>query len=302
VNFLSQQQKPNGQMVLSAPDEMKATETWMFSGKPVSVRRRRLHMTISPALAANWLEHANTNNRNLSETTVTQYACDMLDGRWFDNGDAIRFRKDGVLLDGQHRLKACVEAKLPFNTDVIFGLEAAARDTIDIGRVRTAANIVQFEGTANSIKACALAHMLIIHREVGIQRMNNAGAKPTKTKVIQLVRSDSRIPVVAGHLANSRAVPPRVAAFCYYLFSEQDVEKCEKFFRDLSSGVGLDVTSPVYHLRERLNNNRNAKAKLPMLEIIALFFKAWVAYRDGKQVRVLRWSSGGATPEAFPEL
>ena len=55
-------------------------------------------------------------------------------------------------------------------------------------------------------------------------------------------------------------------------------------------------------LRERLRTNSAGKAKLPLLEIVALFFKAWIAYQNGKQVKCLRWNNGGANPEKFPEI
>jgi hypothetical protein len=91
-------------------------------------------------------------------------------------------------------------------------------------------------------------------------------------------------------------------ACCYYLFSGQNSELAEQFFDRLASGAGLTKHDPVYLLRERLRTNSAGKAKLPLLEIVALFFKAWIAYRNGKQVKCLRWNNGGANPEKFPEI
>jgi hypothetical protein len=187
---------------------------------------------------------------------------------------------------------------------VIFGLPVSAKGTIDIGRERSSAHIAGFDGVKNAANACALAAMLLIHRKYGIQRMNNLECKPTKTQIVQLAKNDPRIAIVAGHAAmwGKKMAAPRAMTFCYYLFAEQDHAKTEKFFAELLSGVGLTSTSPTYQLRERLIANRSAKAKLPLLEVIALFFKAWIAYRSGKQVRVLRWTTTGATPQAFPEI
>jgi hypothetical protein len=77
---------------------------------------RRMRMMVTPELAKQWLE-ANTHNRPLSEELVIAYMVDMLDGRWQYNGDAIRFDHTGRLIDGQHRLHACIEAGVPFETD-----------------------------------------------------------------------------------------------------------------------------------------------------------------------------------------
>jgi hypothetical protein len=32
----------------------------------------------------------------------------------------------------------------------------------------------------------------------------------------------------------------------------------------------------------------------------ALFIKAWNAYREGREVSLLKWNPGGARPEEFP--
>jgi hypothetical protein len=90
--------------------------------------------------------------------------------------------------------------------------------------------------------------------------------------------------------------------FCYYLFSAQNPGLAETFFSQLEGGTGLTERNPVYLLRERLRTNSVGKAKLPLLEIIALFFKAWIAYRSGKPVKCLRWNNSGANPEKFPEI
>ena len=110
--------------------------------------------------------------------------------------------------------------------------------------------------------------------------------------------------MVAGHAKNMgrTLASPRVMAFCYYLFSAQNPDLAERFFNHLASGAGLSEHSPVYLLRERLRTNSAGKAKLPILEIIALFFKAWIAYRNGKSVKCLRWNNSGANPEKFPEI
>lgn len=265
----------------------------------------RVRMTITPELAQQWLETTNTHNRKTSETHWTQLAIDMIEGRWRYNGDAIRFGSHGLLLDGQHRLMACVEAKMPFETDVILGLDPEVMSTIDHPKVRTAADIAHLNGVENAVKACALASLLLVHRKYGIQRMASSACYPTKTEVTALVASQPRIPRVAGRAASwgRNLAAPRIIAFCYYLFSEQDAGLADQFFAQLSEGANLSKDNPVFRLRERLVGNSMAKAKLPPVEVIALFFKAWIAYRDGKPVKVLRWSGdSGVYAEPFPTL
>lgn len=264
----------------------------------------RLRMLVTPAMAKHWLETTNVRNRPLSEMHWTKLWLDIAEERWRYNGEPISFGSNGALLNGQHRLKACAEGDTPIDTDVIFGLDPEAMSTIDIGKVRTAANIAHLDGIQNAVVACAAAHLILLHENGGIQQLGNKQVEPSKTKVNERVRTDHTISDIAGRAAGMGRglASPRVMAFCYYLFSAQNPELAEQFFDRLASGAGLSKYDPVYQLRERLRTNSAGKAKLPLLEIVALFFKAWGAYRNGKPVKCLRWNNGGANPEKFPEI
>ena len=259
---------------------------------------------MTPAMAKHWLETANTNNRPLKELDWMKIWLDIMEGRWQYNGEPISFGSNGALLNGQHRLKACAESGVALDTDVIFGLDPEARSTMDIGSVRTAADIAHLEGTENATAACAAAYLILIHEKGGIQQLRNQRLVPSKTKVNERVRTDSRISEVAGRASGlgRGLASPRVMTFCYYLFSGQDPDLSDRFFKQLASGANLAQNSPVYRLRERLRTNAAAKAKLPIVEIIALFFKAWIAYRKGEPVKCLRWCNTGPSPEKFPEI
>ena len=273
--------------------------TLLKAAKPVRIR-----MLVTPDQARAWLETTNINNRPLRESDWMKIWLDILENRWKYNGEPISFGSNGALLNGQHRLKACAESDLPIDADVIFGLDPAARDTIDIGRVRTAGDIAHLDGVENSTATCAAAYLLLVHEKGGIQQLGNQRVTPSKTKVNERVRNDPRISEVAGRSSNlgRGLASPRVVAFCYYLFSEQRPDLADRFFSQLASGANLDKNSPVYRLRERLRTNAAGKAKLPVREIVALFFKAWIAYRNNEPVKCLRWHNSGDNPEKFPEI
>jgi len=260
-------------------------------------------MLVTPQIAGQWLER-NLHNRPLSDTLVITYAVDMLDGRWQYNGDAIRFDTDGNLIDGQHRLKACAEAGVPFETDVIFGLAPEAIRTIDIGKARTAGHIAHLEGVQNAAASCAVAALIVLHQKHGIQYLNDPRCQPTKPQIVEASR---RMPgmeaaVAKARLLGRRIAAPRILGFCYWAFAEQNRGLADRFFDELAHGLNLSPDNPVYHLRERLLTDRRAKAKLPQLGIIALFFKAWISYRDNRPLRKLFWKTDGPAPEKFPDI
>ena len=68
---------------------------------------------ITPKTAEKYLEQNTNNYRRMNRNKVSIYARDMKNGSWQTNGEAIKFNKRGELVDGQHRLKAIMEADVP---------------------------------------------------------------------------------------------------------------------------------------------------------------------------------------------
>jgi hypothetical protein len=279
----------------------------MPTGSPVTSGPLRIRMMVTPEQAEQWLASANHRNRPLMETHALRIAMDIDEGRWKYQGDAIRFAVDGSLLDGQHRLKAVAIAGKPIDTDVVLGLPLDVMDCIDTGcSIRTAAQVSGLRGLHNSAACCAIAALLLVHKKHGIERMNNPRFNPTKTQVIDAalhLPGISEAATVSTRKGLSKLCAPSRTGFCYYLFARQDKVAAERFFAELASGSNLSTTNPAYHLRERLVDNVADKAKLSALHVIALFFRAWINYRNGKPMRILKtWKTDGPSPEKFPDI
>lgn len=105
--------------------------------------------TITPKLAQELLS-ANTGNRSISRGLVSKYARDMKEGRWAYNGSAILVADTGKLLDGQHRLLACVSADKPFQSLIVRGLPESIMATVDAGRKRSASDMLGMGGVTNA--------------------------------------------------------------------------------------------------------------------------------------------------------
>lgn len=114
---------------------------------------------ITPAVAAVMLSK-NPANRPIKKGHVEAMARDMANGRWQTNGDAIRLNGDGSLIDGQHRLTACVEAGVPFETVVISGLPSNVRATIDGGAKRTHGDRLAMIGIANANTVASITRLV----------------------------------------------------------------------------------------------------------------------------------------------
>lgn len=118
-------------------------------------------MTITPQIAKEWLQR-NMVNRRISESRVNQYATDMRLNSWQLNYEAIKFSKNGKLIDGQHRLMACAKANVPFVTYVLFGIEDGIT-LFDRGRNRSEADILTIEGIGKELASKNIVAVAKLH-------------------------------------------------------------------------------------------------------------------------------------------
>jgi len=116
--------------------------------------------TITPTMAKTILLK-NNYNRKIKPYQVESLTRDILSGNWKENGDAIRVMKDGTLLDGQHRLMACINADLPIKSILVTNLQDDVMPTIDSGIKRTYNDQLVLRGISYSGQvAAAIAHMI----------------------------------------------------------------------------------------------------------------------------------------------
>lgn len=257
-------------------------------------------MTITPEQAADILAQRNTHNRTVSALHVDRLARDMTNGDFLMNGDAIRFASDGTLLDGQHRLAACVKSGVTIRTVVVWNLPAEAQATMDDGNKRTMAHVLQLDGKGSHAKTVAS----ILRRVIMLERgsLTNTSLSPTKAEMSAYLEAHPEITdaaMVADQVRNARSI--RCAAstlgIAYYLFAAKSRRDADAFFEQLRTGIGLEAGSPVLALRNRLSTDGSTRLATESPEVLAWFIKAWNAYRTGKQVRILRHKSNDRFPE-----
>jgi hypothetical protein len=92
---------------------------------------------VTPSQAARWLDNQNNRNRPVIDAVVKRYARAMKTGRWRLTHQGIAFDQHGLLLDGQHRLWAVVEANVPVDMHVWFNVPADGVMAIDDGKGRS---------------------------------------------------------------------------------------------------------------------------------------------------------------------
>jgi hypothetical protein len=126
--------------------------------------------TITPALAEHIIKTRNGANRKPNTAKIDEYIHAMETKRWPVTGSTIVFSKSGYLLDGQHRLLACIRAEVPLTTFVAFNIPDSAFAMIDIGRKRSNVDAFQIARIPNPNIAASAVRWIMIHEDDPLNR------------------------------------------------------------------------------------------------------------------------------------
>lgn len=255
-------------------------------------------MDITPDVARLLLSK-NDSNRPVRGSRVDHYAEQMKSGKWLFNGDAIRVAEDGTLLDGQHRLMAVVKSGATIKALLITGLDNEVFKTIDQGAKRTPGDIFSLKGIPNATNVAASCNLLLRWHNKNIHWASSVPAAPDE--LLQTYMIDPEGVQAGARLAHrsglKKLVAPAITSFFYVVMKRDRSEGiARQFLEELDSGIVSYKDSPVYVLRERLQDNRASTRKMRRPEIVALFCKAYLKFRDGETAKLIRWKSN----EEFP--
>ena len=253
----------------------------------------------------------NDSNRAVSQRTVNAYAAIMGAGDWALNGESIIVNGDGTLLDGQHRLLACVQSGKSFPSLIVEGVGKETFVTVDSGKTRSLADAMCIEGIPNYTAAAATARCLVAYKQRGTpdtRGLTNLGF--SKRHFIDVYRNEAdliqRGISQANRLRGKMQISKAAVAFSFVTFaSVYDEDLAADFFAGVYDGRGLDKRDPCYVLRERLYRIGSAvQYEMTPVEQAAAMFKAFRAFAHNVEIgpRQLTWRRYGPTAEAFPEV
>ena len=255
-------------------------------------------ITITPEMARKYLER-NTLNRPLSDKRINRYIREFQAGYWKVNGESIKFAKDGRILDGQHRLWACVLSGKSFRTDVRRNLDPKVFATIDCGGMRSGADALSIKQVTNARTiAPAIQH---------IYKYCNDKYKWTNISCnrVQILEFYNQFKEISDSVEYGRhsahLITAAVGTAFHFLFSKVHRTDADAFFYGMATGEFDAGMTAIRFCRERFiksGMDPRRDRKIPTMVKTAMIIKAWNAFHGELAVRVIKYSDS----EAFPEI
>jgi hypothetical protein len=264
--------------------------------------------TINPAKARKYLDTMDK-NRRVRKRVVERYALAMKADQWSLTGEPIIFSTKGVLLDGQHRLHACIEAGVSFRSDVRRGVNAETFADINTGASRTPGDALYIAGFAKT-KLCAAA-IKVIHNlelmEEDDKLRNVRGRDITRQDLLRFMEDHeeelSECARVCDGEGKALLRPPSVFVALRFRFGQSNAMRAQQFFDQLVTGADLSSDNPINKLRNYLIRELSQKNLRRSLEWkVAVTIKCWNAWLRGDSVRQLKFSDDENWPRIYERM
>jgi hypothetical protein len=242
---------------------------------------------IGPKDAAKFLEN-NDDNRSIKWQNLERISNDMTTGRFSLNGESIIISNKGKLLDGQHRLKACVKTGESFVTILVEGVDEAEKTTIDIGSSRALSDILAFSGWPASNTIAATLRILCSHEAGEKVFETRGGRKVSNRQAVAYMRANPKI-IDSLHFCarqSKNIIAPSRLTWLHYLATQNKLrDEVETFISKIGHGIGLSATDPVYHLRTIFLNKKVVRERVETSQALKYITHAWNMSLSGARCR-----------------
>lgn len=265
--------------------------------------------TITPDRARELLACNTENFRKPDDRRVRRFAEEMEKGRWELTGDTIKML-DGVLLDGQHRILACIRSGMSFQTFIAYGIKANAA-TFDRGKPRTVSQYLSHEGISNANEIAALCRNVICHDRGYWAAPSFAIDYYTDSALIEYAMENNAglqasLAIFGSNVKRLKLIPRSLAAVFIHIGSgrvdnPENDDLVSWFWSGFSSGANLSDGDPPLTLRNRLLDNRESKSKMSPSYMRYISTIAWNKTVRGEAATILRVRTVGPAKEKIPD-
>ena len=260
-----------------------------------------MRTTITPQMAQAILKK-NTINRKETPALVYSIAEEIKIGNFVYNGESIIISENGNLMDGQHRLMACVLANKSIEVNLVQGVKEDVMPTIDTGRPRKAADVFSMQNIKDSVSTSAMIRGILerLGKQSRLSTLNRGSFGSLRYSHINLLdfyntHKEVIVPIMEFsniiYRRGARILPgSKIGAFIYLFSYENDSEIAIDFFRELMLGIRIRESNAAQILRNKLINDKISKKKLSPKAKTDNVIKAYRYYADNKNIKRLGFS------------
>jgi hypothetical protein len=258
---------------------------------------------ITPRKAEEYLK-LNKVNRPLSKRLVRDFAEAMRRGEWQVTHQGIALDTDGILVDGQHRLAAIVEAGIPVEITVFTDVPVGTFDVLDTGKKRNAADVLAIEGEKSSVMLAAMVRTVWLYENRPELNWSGGDAGVSNHQIVEALQQHPKLRdfiSVGEHLAAATGLIKSAAGAASYLVSQASPRDLTPWFDGITEGTGLTKGDPRLLFRRVMFAQTRKQAGLVLhrretREHVTLYLKAFNAWATGASLTQLRYSPREAVP------
>jgi hypothetical protein len=246
---------------------------------------------VTPAIAKELLR-TNKSNRVIQTGRVESYKRQMLEGLWKFNGETISISKDGMLLNGQHRLLAIIASGVSIQMIIVEGIDADAFSTIDQGMTRSAGQIFSMAGIKNANSMSSIVNQYLLVKDTKVVAGRTSKNLLNKNQLIECYSNKKALFDNAYHTSMklydsiNRCIKVVPTAVIICMLSEVDEDYCNHFFNTLITPEYLSKNHPCFILRNTLMRHPKPEWRV----LYSHFIKSWNAFLRNQDIKILKYN------------
>jgi hypothetical protein len=286
--------------------------------------------TITPTDANTILERANPGNfRRISDAQRARYVRTMREDGWQLTHQGIAFDTDGMLIDGQHRLRAAVISKTTITVMVFVGMDPTIVRFIDEGKARTANDLLKHLGIHTNTTVAPAVRLILAYKSdnptttyrTGITNSDIAAFVENHPDIVDYARRGGSLQGTprGDGLGTVNGVAMAVMAYLLETTNAADPDTIETFLFGLATGFQrkatpgpstegrllIATTDPRNRVRTWLHGTTDRtgllKNRVPALTQLMLIITAWNHMCAGERPRRLAYDPAALTyPQPAP--
>lgn len=254
----------------------------------LNVKERKAHILKSSKALVQWLLSMNTNNRPIRWSHVEWLVKAIEEGNFCLTGQGIGISKEGVLLDGQHRLIAIEKAEFkPVDLLVVTGLDEGSQIYVDQHAKRSTADMLKLalDQTVTSKMAAIAGFMVKMRQKDGAFQLQSG--KPSLDEIVEYM-SDNAENLGLITLAAGNKTRTGVISALYHYSQKYDANLAYALAEQIKNGEQLVKTDPAYRVRDYMMNRASQTGGSRILDDYMIGVSACVAHAQGRKMESIR--------------